>query len=193
MQRFEHHDAKHTRLRRLAVGAMLLLAGALLMPAAALAQHHSYGHHGGHFGHSSSRYSFGYGHHGGFGGHGFQFGLHQDGHGFSFGHFGGGHRRHSLHHGTARLHGPSHRSGRHHGSRRHHDRHGLGRSHGGYGGHSGYRTGRSYCESVYKRAEVDGRLATIEGLRCYDDHGDPYIVPESREIVEYHDDGYRRR
>jgi len=184
MQRFEQHEVKHAHLQWLAIAAMVLLVGALLVPAGALAQHHSSGHHGGHFGHSSSRHSFGFGHRR-HGGHGFRFGLHRGGHGFSFGH-SGSHRRHGLHRGTARLHGRSHRS------TRHHDRHGFGRS-SRHSGHSGYRAGRSDCETVHKRAEVDGRPATIEGLRCYDGHGDPYVVPESRQIVEYHDDGYRPR
>jgi len=179
MKRIEHHPQAHEQLQPIAAAAIALLAAALLLPLDARAQHHGAGHHGGHFGHSSGRHSFGFGH----GGHGFGFGLHRGGHGFS--HFGG-HRRHGLHRGTSRLHGRSHRSSRHH------DPHGFGRGRR-HSGHSGYRTGRSDCETVHKRAEVAGRLATIEGLRCYDGHGDPYIVPESRAIVEYHDDGYRSR
>jgi hypothetical protein len=187
MQRFEQHDGKHAHLQWIAIIAMMLVGAAMLMPAGALAQHHSSGHHGGHFGHSSSRHSFGFGHgsHGRHGGHGLRFGLHRGGHGFSFGH-SRGHRGHGLHRGSSRLHGRSHRSRRHHGTR------GFGRGRG-HAEYSGYRAGRSDCETVHKRAEVEGRLATIEGLRCYDGHGDLYIVPESREIVEYHDDGYRRR
>ncbi|MFU8877361.1 MAG: hypothetical protein ACNA7E_04405 [Wenzhouxiangellaceae bacterium] len=60
---------------------------------------------------------------------------------------------------------------------------------GSAGDSDGYRaTLDPGCENVYRRAEVDGRLATIEGVRCRDEHGDAYIVPESREIVEYHDE-----
>ena len=184
MERFKQRYGNHVHGRAIIIAALALLAAVVLVPVSVQAQHHGSGHHGGHSGHSSSRHSFGFGH--GHGGHGFRFGLHRGGHGFSFGHFGG-HRRHGLHRSTSRLHGRSHRSRRHHGS------HGFGRGRS-HTGHSGYRSsGRNDCEAVYKRAEVDGRLATIEGLRCYDGHGDPYIVPESREIVEYHDDGYQRR
>lgn len=187
MAHFEHPRTRHAAARAAVVVTLAVLASILLLPASsAQAQHHGGGHHGGHFGHASSRYSFGARHRG----HGFNSGLHRGGHRSGFGHFGG-HRRHGLHHGHTRLHGRSHRAGRLHGTRGF--RSGL-----RHADHSGYRTGRNDCEPVYKRAEVDGRPATLEGLRCYDSHGDAYIEPESRTIVEYHDvedhdDGYRQR
>lgn len=76
-----------------------------------------------------------------------------------------------------------------------HAQHGVSTSSGysryarGSAGHTGYRTApEAGCETVYKRAEVDGRLATIEGTRCHDEHGEAYIVGDSRRVVEYHDD-----
>ncbi|MDT8408390.1 MAG: hypothetical protein RQ741_02205 [Wenzhouxiangellaceae bacterium] len=189
MKRLRRNETAHRPLHWTLVVLLLLIAG-LLMPVNALAQHHSSGHHGGYGGHGGySRYSFGFSH----GGHGVRYGHHGGGHRFSLGYFGG---RHSYggHRGADRRYGRSYRSGRSYSS----PYVARSRSYATHDG-DGYRSSeRAYdgdCEPVHKRAEVDGRPATIEGRRCYDEHGEAYIVPESRRIVEYHDgddDDYRR-
>ncbi|MDT8320493.1 MAG: hypothetical protein RQ826_08185 [Xanthomonadales bacterium] len=162
-------EKPHQTLKWALTAALILLLAGLMLPVTASAQHspgYSSGNHDSHSRHSGSRYSFGYG------GYGSRLGYYRGGYGLSF----GSHGRHGLQRGSSRLHGRSHILPRLHGSR--HDY-----RHGSYG---------NDCELVYKHADVNGRPATIEGLRCYDDYGDAYIVPESREIVEYHDYGYRR-
>jgi len=136
----------------------------------ATAQHYGYGHaygHGGHSGGFGVHHSFGFRHHG----RGPRHGHHGARHGFRFGHHG-----RYPHRSGYPLRGRAHRGRAHYGVRA-----GTGRGH-----HDGD------CESVYKRDHIEGRPAVIQGLRCYDEHGQAYIVPESREIVGYDDDGYRR-
>lgn len=166
-----------------ALAAVLLLA-----PGPAQAQHVSFGHHGGHGGHH-----IGFGHHGRHGRHsGFHGGHHLRGHhGF---HRGGFHRR--RHHSPHAFGG--HHRGHRHGGHGHHGRHRSGfRHHSGFspsysrhqGTHGGSSHGEYYdgCRTVYKNHHFDGRPARISGQMCYDEHGKPYIVPESRELVEYYD------
>jgi hypothetical protein len=43
------------------------------------------------------------------------------------------------------------------------------------------------CRTVYKETHLNGRPATVSGLMCYDEYGSPYLIPESRRLVEYYE------
>lgn len=130
--------------------------------------------------------------------------FHSGGHRSGFGHHGG-------HHGPGRG---DHRG--HHGSRFGHHRGFHGASHGHvivlgdpgitYRGPLGfelhyalrqthalhrrdYATAGYYpdCRTVYKDTYMDGYPVTVSGLMCYDEYGYPYIVPESRRLMEYYE------
>lgn len=53
----------------------------------------------------------------------------------------------------------------------------------GHAATSAYNPG---CRIVYKESHVNGRPATVSGQMCYDEYGETYIVPNSRQLVEYH-------
>ena len=42
------------------------------------------------------------------------------------------------------------------------------------------------CRTVYQETYLNGRPATVSGLLCYDENGSPYVIPESRRLVDYY-------
>lgn len=64
--------------------------------------------------------------------------------------------------------------------------HGYGRRYGSTGSYGYYRAPRS-CSQVTKTVHIDGRPRKVTGTRCYDSHGNPYIVSGSRRLGGYDD------
>lgn len=121
-----------------------------------------------------------------------------------------------VHHGGTHGSDINHYSG-HHGSRfgHHGGVHGFGNGHAivpydpgivyrgplGFEYHRALRHGHSLhredyaatsdyysdCRTVYKETHVYGRAAMVSGLMCYDEYGNPYVIPESRRVVDYYE------
>jgi hypothetical protein len=173
--------ARKFRFGRSLLAGMLLAIMGSSIPVSGIAQVPHGGGHASDFGHHGERHGFSSGHQGGR--DGFRRGHHGKHHGSRIGRHGGVHRFNHGHVIVLDDPGIIHRGPLgfelHNRLRR---GHALRRA--GYAATSGYYP---ECRTVYMETHVQGWPATVSGLMCYDEYGSPYVIPESRRLVEYYD------
>jgi hypothetical protein len=162
--------ARKFRFGRKLFAGLLLAMVATSMPVTGNAEVHHGGGHGSDFSYRGGHHGSSRSHHGAH--HGFSCG-HQGGHhGFSLGYVNVPYDPGIVYRGPLgfELHSRL--------------RHGRALHRGDYAATPDYY---AECRNVYSETYVNGRPATVSGLMCYDEYGSPYVIPESRRLVEYYE------